>query len=227
MAMRIFRLRRCLRKRRLRAESPIPWRARPARPRWRSRTIGCICTACARTLSVEQRRADHAAQSWRCHDRARRRTRRAPRIHAMEGVGCHQIAHRSPRRPRLRRGTAGARRSVHHPHGSAAHAVCRRGGRRARAAVQGRVHRLRVRRRGDGAPGRIRRGRSRSCIGWCGRADTSTRTGAFVFAYHGYPHHYFNATVHGIRNAFGAFRVLETGVAPFHGAAFTLRSVTP
>ena len=48
---------------------------------------------------------------------------------------------------------------------------------------------------------------------------------AFVFAYHGYPHHYFNATVHGIRNAFGAFRVLETGVAPFHGAAFTLRSV--
>jgi hypothetical protein len=48
---------------------------------------------------------------------------------------------------------------------------------------------------------------------------------AFVFAYHGYPHHYFNATVDGIRNAFGAFRVLETGVAPFHGAAFTLRSV--
>jgi hypothetical protein len=48
---------------------------------------------------------------------------------------------------------------------------------------------------------------------------------SFVFAYHGYPHHYFNATVHGIRNAFGAFRVLETGVAPFHGAAFTLRSV--
>jgi uncharacterized protein YbaR (Trm112 family)/SAM-dependent methyltransferase len=48
---------------------------------------------------------------------------------------------------------------------------------------------------------------------------------SFVFAYHGYPHHYFNATVNGIRNAFGAFRVLETGVAPFHGAAFTLRSV--
>jgi SAM-dependent methyltransferase len=48
---------------------------------------------------------------------------------------------------------------------------------------------------------------------------------AFVFAYHGYPHHYFNATVHGIRNAFNAFRVLETGVAPFHGGAFMLRSV--
>jgi uncharacterized protein YbaR (Trm112 family)/SAM-dependent methyltransferase len=46
-----------------------------------------------------------------------------------------------------------------------------------------------------------------------------------VFAYHGYPHHYFNATVHGIRNAFSAFRVIETGVAPFHGAAFALRSV--
>lgn len=51
---------------------------------------------------------------------------------------------------------------------------------------------------------------------------------SFVFAYHGYPHHYFNATVHGIRNAFelfGGFRVIETGVAPFHGPAFALRSV--
>jgi uncharacterized protein YbaR (Trm112 family) len=48
---------------------------------------------------------------------------------------------------------------------------------------------------------------------------------AFVFAYHGYPHHYFNATVHGIRNAFSAFRMIETGVAPFHGAAFAMRSV--
>jgi uncharacterized protein YbaR (Trm112 family)/SAM-dependent methyltransferase len=48
---------------------------------------------------------------------------------------------------------------------------------------------------------------------------------SFVFAYHGYPHHYFNTTVHGIRNAFAAFRVLDSGVAPFHGAAFTLRSV--
>jgi uncharacterized protein YbaR (Trm112 family)/SAM-dependent methyltransferase len=48
---------------------------------------------------------------------------------------------------------------------------------------------------------------------------------SFVYAYHGYPLHYFNATVHGIRQAFSAFRVLESGVAPFQGPAFTLRSV--
>lgn len=48
---------------------------------------------------------------------------------------------------------------------------------------------------------------------------------ASTFAYHGYPHHYFNATLNGIRNAFSAFTVLECGVAPFHGPAFALRSV--
>jgi SAM-dependent methyltransferase len=48
---------------------------------------------------------------------------------------------------------------------------------------------------------------------------------ACVFAYHGYPHHYFNATIHGIGQAFAQFRVLETGVAPFQRAAYTLRSV--
>jgi SAM-dependent methyltransferase len=46
-----------------------------------------------------------------------------------------------------------------------------------------------------------------------------------VFAYHGYPHHYFNATINGIRKAFEAFTVLDVGVAPFHGPAFSLRSV--
>ena len=48
---------------------------------------------------------------------------------------------------------------------------------------------------------------------------------ASTFAYHGYPHHYFNATLHGIRKAFRRFTILESGVAPFHGAAFALRSV--
>jgi uncharacterized protein YbaR (Trm112 family)/SAM-dependent methyltransferase len=46
-----------------------------------------------------------------------------------------------------------------------------------------------------------------------------------TFAYHGYPHHYFNAMLHGIRQAFGRFTILECDVAPFHGPAFALRSV--
>jgi uncharacterized protein YbaR (Trm112 family) len=48
---------------------------------------------------------------------------------------------------------------------------------------------------------------------------------SFIFAYHGYPHHYFNATVNGIAQAFRAFRQLEAGVTPYHGSPFALRSV--
>lgn len=47
----------------------------------------------------------------------------------------------------------------------------------------------------------------------------------FVFAYHGYPHHYFNASLQGIRQAFGAFRELRAGVAPFQGPGYALRQV--
>ena len=37
---------------------------------------------------------------------------------------------------------------------------------------------------------------------------------SFMTAYHGYPHHYSNVTIHGIRRAFAAFTCLETGVGP-------------
>lgn len=47
----------------------------------------------------------------------------------------------------------------------------------------------------------------------------------FVFAYHGYPHHYFNASLQGIRQAFDSFRELRAGVAPFQGPGYALRQV--
>lgn len=47
----------------------------------------------------------------------------------------------------------------------------------------------------------------------------------FVFAYHGYPHHYFNATRQGIGEVFAEFRELRSGVAPFQGPGYALRSV--
>jgi uncharacterized protein YbaR (Trm112 family)/SAM-dependent methyltransferase len=47
----------------------------------------------------------------------------------------------------------------------------------------------------------------------------------FLAAYHGYPHHYFNATIHGVDQTFERFAVIDRGVAPFHGPAFALRSV--
>jgi uncharacterized protein YbaR (Trm112 family)/SAM-dependent methyltransferase len=37
----------------------------------------------------------------------------------------------------------------------------------------------------------------------------------FVFAYHGYPHHYFNASIQGLQQVFSSFRELRTGVAPY------------
>ncbi len=47
----------------------------------------------------------------------------------------------------------------------------------------------------------------------------------FVFAYHGYPHHYFNASLQGIRQAFGIFDELRAGVAPFQGPGYAISQV--
>lgn len=47
----------------------------------------------------------------------------------------------------------------------------------------------------------------------------------FVFAYHGYPHHYFNASLQGIREAFGIFEELRAGVAPFQGPGYAISQV--
>lgn len=48
---------------------------------------------------------------------------------------------------------------------------------------------------------------------------------SFLQAYHGYPHHYTNVTRDGLRGMLEGFRILEIGVALFHGPAFALRSV--
>jgi SAM-dependent methyltransferase len=47
----------------------------------------------------------------------------------------------------------------------------------------------------------------------------------FVFAYHGYPNHFFNASIHGLESVFGRFRPLRVGVAPFQMPSFALESV--
>jgi uncharacterized protein YbaR (Trm112 family) len=47
----------------------------------------------------------------------------------------------------------------------------------------------------------------------------------FLAAYHGYPHHYFNATKNGVQQAFQTFTEIQCGVAPFQGSAFALRSL--
>jgi uncharacterized protein YbaR (Trm112 family) len=47
----------------------------------------------------------------------------------------------------------------------------------------------------------------------------------FLAAYHAYPHHYFNMTIHGIAQTFERFTEIARGVGPFHGSAFALRSV--
>jgi hypothetical protein len=48
---------------------------------------------------------------------------------------------------------------------------------------------------------------------------------SFLIAYHGYPHHYFNATINGIGETFRRFTQIELAVGPFHGSAFALRSI--
>jgi uncharacterized protein YbaR (Trm112 family)/SAM-dependent methyltransferase len=47
----------------------------------------------------------------------------------------------------------------------------------------------------------------------------------FLMAYHGYPHHYFNATLNGIGETFRQFTQIELDVGPGHGAAFAFRSI--
>ena len=47
----------------------------------------------------------------------------------------------------------------------------------------------------------------------------------FVFHYHGYPHHYFNATQQGLEQVFAPFIKLSSGVGPFQMPSFALRAV--
>ncbi|HEY0733416.1 MAG TPA: methyltransferase domain-containing protein [Herpetosiphonaceae bacterium] len=47
----------------------------------------------------------------------------------------------------------------------------------------------------------------------------------FVFAYHGYPHHYFNATQQGLESVFAQFARLRSGVAPYQMPSFAVRSL--
>lgn len=44
----------------------------------------------------------------------------------------------------------------------------------------------------------------------------------FVFAYHGYPHHYFNASLQGMEQVFAPFRALRKGVAPYQMPSFAV-----
>lgn len=47
----------------------------------------------------------------------------------------------------------------------------------------------------------------------------------FVFPYHGYPHHYFNASQQGIQQVFAQFRCLRASVAPYQMPSFAVRFV--
>lgn len=47
----------------------------------------------------------------------------------------------------------------------------------------------------------------------------------FVFAYHGYPHHYFNATLQGLEQVFADYVPLRKGVATYQMPSFALKSV--
>lgn len=47
----------------------------------------------------------------------------------------------------------------------------------------------------------------------------------FVFAYHGYPHHYFNATLQGMEQVFSKFRLLRRGVAPYQMPSLSIQMV--
>ncbi len=44
----------------------------------------------------------------------------------------------------------------------------------------------------------------------------------FLFAYHGYPHHYFNASLQGMEQVFEKFVPLRKGVAPYQMPSFAL-----
>jgi SAM-dependent methyltransferase len=47
----------------------------------------------------------------------------------------------------------------------------------------------------------------------------------FVFAYHGYPHHYFNASVQGMEQVFSDYALLRQGIAPYQMPSFALQMV--
>jgi SAM-dependent methyltransferase len=47
----------------------------------------------------------------------------------------------------------------------------------------------------------------------------------FLFAYHGYPHHYFNASLHGLQQLFTSFRELRVGIAPYQAPSFALKNI--
>ena len=47
----------------------------------------------------------------------------------------------------------------------------------------------------------------------------------FVFAYHGYPHHYFNASLQGLEQIFSQFAPLRKGVAPYQMPSFALEMI--
>jgi uncharacterized protein YbaR (Trm112 family)/SAM-dependent methyltransferase len=47
----------------------------------------------------------------------------------------------------------------------------------------------------------------------------------FVYAYHGYPHHYFNASIQGLQQVFAQFWELQVGVAPYQMPGFALQQV--
>jgi uncharacterized protein YbaR (Trm112 family)/SAM-dependent methyltransferase len=47
----------------------------------------------------------------------------------------------------------------------------------------------------------------------------------FIFAYHGHPRHYFNASLDGIREMFRSFREIRAGVAPYQTPGFALDNV--
>lgn len=46
---------------------------------------------------------------------------------------------------------------------------------------------------------------------------------SFVFPYHGYPHHYFNASRQGLEQVFASFALLRSGVAPYQMPSFGIR----
>jgi uncharacterized protein YbaR (Trm112 family)/SAM-dependent methyltransferase len=47
----------------------------------------------------------------------------------------------------------------------------------------------------------------------------------FVFAYHGYPHHYFNASIQGMEQIFSDFTAIRKGVAPYQMPSFAVQMV--
>lgn len=48
---------------------------------------------------------------------------------------------------------------------------------------------------------------------------------SFVFAYHGFPHHYFNHSMHGIEQVFRQFRKLRVCVPPYQMPSFAIESL--